>query len=132
MRATSPDDSARGSPFRQRIHTAAVSAAAVTGHASYRVRHASAKATPTSRGVGRCPQAHAISIATAAVVVASSSGSVIGVACRYRTFGFNTNTAAAAAAAAADSVTESTIQVIAAVATAYEAIDIATADAPLR
>ena len=36
----------RESPRRQRAHTAAASAQAVTGHASYRVRHASANAQP--------------------------------------------------------------------------------------
>ena len=37
------------SPCRHRAHAAAASAAAVTGHASYRVRQASAKAMPTRR-----------------------------------------------------------------------------------
>ena len=73
-----------------------------------------------------------MSNATATSVSASSSGSVIGVACRYSTFGLTANIADPSSAAAADPVRASTIQAIAAVATANEVIDIATAAAPVR
>src|SRR5256885_15234210 len=42
--------SVSASPLRHRSHAAMTSALTVSGHASYRVRHASAKATPTVAG----------------------------------------------------------------------------------
>src|SRR5204862_5784991 len=76
------------------------------------------------------PAIQFMSIATDNVIRPRSSGSVIGVACRYRTLGFSANTAAPATAAAGDSVRWRTIHEIAPTASANEAIEIATADAP--
>src|SRR5213594_137185 len=107
------------SPARRRAHAAAATAQAVTGHASYRVRHASAKTMPgdvASEDVGAelaRPWAFSINIATPIVVSASRSGSVIGVACRYSTFGLRANTAAPMVAASAELVSARTIQAIA-------------------
>ena len=121
MAATRREAAAGDSPCRHRAHTAAASAAAVTGHASYRVRQASANTQPTVRagrfgphgslsvsrvrkrpGLLRLHQSN--SIATARVIRPISSGSVIGVDCRYSTFGLSANTAAPATAAAFDPV----------------------------
>src|SRR5947209_1423765 len=73
------------SPARQAAHSARRTAQKVTGHASYRVKHASARITPAD--VGAELARPSINIATAPITSASRSGSVIGVACRYSTFG---------------------------------------------
>src|SRR5262245_50713813 len=120
-------------PWHHRTQTAATSAAPITGHASYRVMHASAKATPTvAVEMFLLPSHHAISSATAVIVSAISSGSVIGVDCRYSTFGFSANTAAPATAAALESVSAATIQSRAPVAAARLSIEIGIAENPVR
>src|SRR5580765_1614815 len=120
------------SPPRQQAQTANTNAATVTGHASYRVRQASANMQPTTLSRSARVITRSINNATPSSVSASSSGSVIGVDCRYSTFGLAAKTIAAKAAARRDAVSADTIHAIAPVATANERIDRATADAPVR
>src|SRR5262245_7072412 len=139
MRPMRRQAESRAWPRRQQAQTAKASAVAVTGHASYRVRQASAITQPTtvSRRVRAPVGASIVSVdsinnATPSNVSASSSGSVIGVDCRYSTFGLAAKTVAATTAATCDSVSADTIHAMAAVATANERIDRTTADAPVR
>src|SRR5581483_1733269 len=124
---------------RRATQSARISAAAVIGHASYRVRHASANAVPTAparsvlvHGAEGGAAHHAMRSAIASVVEAMSSGSLIGVDCRYTTFGLSENTAAATTPAAVESVAIAAIQAIDPAANANAATEIATADAPVR